>query len=126
MPSTTSPEKVHKIIESFLVSQGLAKSSPYTVNSGAALYYHKLRSKINDLDITVPELKTDSVQTKHKGYEIDAHKTLDNLRPGFTDRALIGSQKIGPLSIMSKAHILELKRLLNRPKDQEDIAKLSN
>ena len=56
--------------------------------------------------------------------EIDAHDDMDDLRQGFSKRVLGDRIRFGKLQLMSLPHTLEMKRYLNRKKDQSDIALL--
>ena len=113
-----------KSMRSFLESQGLPKDSPYAIGAGASMYFQGYRPGLKDLDVYVPGLPKEHIQAVHHGYEVDAHNDMDNLAKGFGDRVIGGRVHRGGLQLMSLPHTLEMKKHLNREKDQADIALL--
>jgi hypothetical protein len=55
-PDPQVAREVKKSVESFLVSKGLPKDTPYALLAGAAMYFHGLRPELKDADIVVPGL----------------------------------------------------------------------
>lgn len=102
--------------------------SRYWVTAGAALLFYGLRETTADIDLGCDRILADSLEAR--GY--DARREADGRRrfhlPGEVDvsedfgrgpvRLLEG------IPVVSPAGVLDLKRFLNREKDQADIRRL--
>jgi len=78
------------------------------------------------VDVLIPGLKKDHVERKVGNLTIDAHNTMENLKPGFTDFTLKHTEKKFGLPVMDLTSTLEMKQILGRKKDKKDIKAIQN
>ena len=120
-PSPTVAKEVKKSVESFLVSKGLPKDTPYALLAGASMYFHGLRPELKDADIVVQGLGNQKFNEVHGKYEVDGGGNIDDLGHGLTDYTLRTRHQDHGVQFASLPATLAFKKALNRDKDRADI-----
>lgn len=111
----------------FLKQEGL-EACQVTVGAGGAMIMHGLREETHDIDIDVPDdvfaaMRMRSLPEKdiRPGvYLVSYNEVIDLHRKEAFDT----TQMIDGVCVSTLESILALKQMLNREKDQEDMAKI--
>ncbi len=111
--------RVRRALTSFFESQGLPPNTPHAIGAGASMHLHGAPRRFKDIDLYVPGLEPKHVEEYHDGLEVDAHNNFFDAP--FAKKVMKNRVHKGGLQLMSMADVLEMKRRLNRPKDQKDI-----
>jgi len=111
--------RVRRALTSFFESQGLPPNTPHAIGAGASMHLHGAPRRFKDIDLYVPGLEPKHVEEYHDGLEVDAHNNFFDAP--FAKKVMKNRVHKGDLQLMSMADVLEMKRRLNRPKDQKDI-----
>ena len=112
---------------SFLKKEGL-KAEDVTIGAGGAMIMHGLREETRDIDTDIPddvfaEIRTRGLPEKEirSGvFVISYNEVIDLHRKEDFDE----TEMIDGVCVSTLESILALKRMLNREKDQADIAKI--
>jgi superfamily II DNA or RNA helicase len=121
LAASSVARQVKDSIVAMLKSHKMPESSPYVVLAGSAMYFHGLRPAIRDIDVYVPNLPVAHEERVYGAYEVDAKPTWDLWSASELMR---DSVVIDGVRVMSLKAILRMKKAMNRPKDQADIATL--
>ena len=113
--------RVKASIAGILRAHKLPPSTKYVLVAGGALYFHGLRSSINDVDLFVPSLPVAHDHGHYAGMQVDAKPTWA-MWPNNT--LIADSVVIDGVRVMDKKSLLRMKLAMNREKDQADIAAL--
>lgn len=112
---------------SFLKKEGL-KAEDVTIGAGGAMIMHGLREETRDIDTDIPddvfaEIRTRGLPEKEIRpgvFVISYNEVIDLHRKEDFDE----TEMIDGVCVSTLESILALKRMLNREKDQADIAKI--